>query len=162
MSALGLACNIIQIVDFSLEAVTKFRELYNDGSSSENRELEDITIRLKGLRANLVTVDPTTGQSRPVFVDDKELQDLADECCKTADGLTAELDSLKVSGSHKWRQAAWKLFRSIRRKFLVKRIQMKLDGYQKVLDTRILVSLRCVIFCLEAPCSMEVVIFEVD
>ena len=148
MSALGLACNIIQIVDFSLEAVAKFRELCKDGASSGNRELEDMTVRLKGLRANLVTVDPTTRQSRPVFVDDKELQALAEECCETADELTAELDTLKTSGSHKKRQAVQKLYRSIRRKSVVEGIQKKLDGYQKVLDTRILVNLRFVLFFL--------------
>ena len=153
MSALGLACNIIQIVDFSLKAVSKFRELYNDGASSENREIEDMALRLKSLRTNLVTVDPTTRQSRPVF-DDKELQALADDCCKTADELTAELETLKVSDSHQRRKAVGKLFRSIQRKSVVKGIQRKLDGYQKVLDTRILVDLRCVIFFLEVPCSM--------
>ena len=154
MSALGLACNIIQIVDFSLKAVTKFRELYNDGASSENRELEDITVRLKGLRANLVTVNPTTRQSRPVFVDDRELQALADECCRTADELTAELDTLKVSGPHKKRQVAKKFYRSIRRKSVVEGIQKRLDGYQKVLNTRTLVNLRFVLFYSVALCSM--------
>ena len=153
-SALSLACNIIQIVDFSLKAVSKFRELYDDGVSSENRELEDMAVHLKGLRAKLVTVDPTTRQSRHVYFDDKELQALAEECCATADELTAELDTLKVSGPHKRRQAVRKLFRSIRRKSVVRGIQVKLDGYQKVLDTRILVDLRCVIFYLEVCCSM--------
>ena len=146
MSALGLACNIIQIVDFSLEAVAKFRELYKDGASSENRELEDMTIRLKDLRADLNIVSPTTRESKPLFIDDKELEALADECCKTADELTAELDTLKISGPHKKRQAVPKFFRSIRRKSVVEGIQRKLDGYQKVLDTRILVNLRFVLF----------------
>ena len=154
MSALGLACNIIQIVDFSLKAVTKFRELYKDGASSEDRELEDMTVRLKGLRANLVTVDRTIGQSRPVFVDDQDLQALADECCKTADKLTTELDTLKTSGPHKRRQAVQKFYRSICRKSVVEKIQRKLDSYQKVLDTRILVNLRSVLFYLVALCSM--------
>ena len=154
MSALGLACNIIQIVDFSLEAVAKFRELYKDGASSENRELEDMTVRLKGLRANLVTVDPITRQSRPVFVDDKELQALADQCCKTADELTAELHTLKIRGPHKRRQAVQKLYKSMRRKSVVKEIQTKLDGYQKVLDTKILVNLRFVHSYSVVPCSM--------
>ena len=154
MSAFGLACDIIQIVDFSLKAVAKFREFYNDGASSENRELEDTTVRLKGLRANLVTVDPTTRQSRPAFVDDRELQALADECCTTAEELTAELDSFKVRDPHKKRQAVQRFYRSIRRKSAVEGIQRKLDGYQKVLDTRILVNLRFVLFYLVAPCSM--------
>ena len=146
MSALGLACNIIQIVDFSMKAVTKFRELYKDGVSSENRELEDMTAGLRGLQANLVTVDPTTRLSGSVFVDDQELQDLADECCKTAHELTAELNTLKVSGPHKRRQAVQKFYRSIRRKSVVEGIQRKLNGHQKVLDTKILVNLRSVLF----------------
>ena len=148
MSALGLACNIIQIVDFSLEAVAKFRELCKDGASSGNRELEDMTVRLKDIRANLVTVNPTTRRSRPVFVDDKELQALAEECCKTADELTAELDTLKISGPNKRRQAVPKFFRSIRRKSVVEAIQRRLDSYQKVLDTRILVNLRFVLLII--------------
>ena len=151
MSALGFACNIIQIVDFSLEAVAKFRELYKDGASSENRDLEDMALRLKSLRVSLVTVHPITRQSRPVFVDDKEIQALADECCKTADELTAELDTLKISGPNNRRQAVQKFYRSIRRKSVVEGIQRKLDGYQKLLDTRILVNLRLVLFCLVAP-----------
>ncbi|KAL9135409.1 MAG: hypothetical protein Q9175_003398 [Cornicularia normoerica] len=141
-SALSLACNIIQIVDFSIKAAAKFRELCRDGVSSENHELEDMAARLKGLQANLITINPATGESKALFGDEKDLQALAEKCCKTADDLTAELDTLKTSGPHKKRQAALTFFRSMRRKSVVEGIQRRLDGYRKVLDTRILINLR--------------------
>lgn len=148
VSALSLACNIIQIVDFSIKAAAKFRELCKDGVSSENHELEDMAARLKGFQANLIAINPATGESKALFGDERDLQALAEECCKTADDLTAELGTLKTSGPHKKRQAALTFFRSMRRRSVVEGIQRRLDGYRKVLDTRILINLRFVLFYL--------------
>lgn len=73
ISVLSLAYNIIQIVDFSLEIVIKFRELYKNNISSKNRELEDIVVRLKSLRVNLIIVDRITKQFKSIFNNKKKL-----------------------------------------------------------------------------------------
>lgn len=156
ISALSLACNVIEIVDFSITTVERFRELCRDGVSSENHELEDMVAGLKGLETSLSTVNAATGVSEPLFADEKDLQALADGCCKTAVELIAELDTFKVSGQHRKRQAAKMFLRSIRRKSIVEGIHRKLDGYRKVLDTRILVNLRFVLFCfLNKPANLR-------
>ena len=146
VSALALACNIIEIVDFSLKAVGKFRELYRDGASSEHQELENMTARFKSLRTNFTIVKQRTRESEKLLVDDKDLHALADECFKTADELTAELNTLKISGQHKRRQVVGKFFRSMRRKSVVDGLQRKLNSYKEQLNTRILVNLRFVLF----------------
>lgn len=144
LTALGLVSNVIQLVDVGLKALTKFGELRKDGVSTENQELEDMAVRLKGLRNHLTVADPTTGGSKGLFDDDRDLQVLAVKCCETADELTAELDTLKSSDSRRRLEAIKKTYRTMRRKSAVEKMQRKLDSHRQALETRTLVNLRFV------------------
>lgn len=157
LTALGLASNVIQLVDFSLKTLTKFRELCNDGVSTENKELEDMAVCLKVFRNHLTAADPTTGRSKDLFDDDRDLQALAVKCCETADELTAELDTLKSSNSRRKLEAIKKTYRTIRRKSIVEKMQRKLDGYRQILETRTLINLRFVCFLSFLSCLCHVV-----
>lgn len=53
LTAFSLACGVIQVVDFSTKTVAKCVEIYKEGSSSEYRDLEDLTKHLVEARAKL-------------------------------------------------------------------------------------------------------------
>ncbi len=134
-TAFSLVCGIVQLVDFSTEVVEKCRELYKDGASSENKDLEKMATQLTGLCTNL---DLTTQE------DTEELLHLGSKCSQTAQELVTALQKLKVGGPQRKRQVVGKAFKAIGMKSALNDIQKRLGGYQKLLDSRILVDLRFV------------------
>ena len=146
ISIFSLACNVIQIVDFSIKVASTCRERYKSGTVGEDRELEVMAEHLKGLRSSLpsLSVIQTSSASPQLHDDEKKLEELATSCSQTATELVAVLQSLKVEGPHKRRQAIAKTIKGFRESRKIESIQAKLKQYQEVLNTRILISLRSV------------------
>ena len=46
ISSLSLACNIIQLVEFSSKVVIGAKDIYRDGAKQENAELKDASMPL--------------------------------------------------------------------------------------------------------------------
>ena len=115
--------------------VKKCHELYRGGVSSEHEEAEEMANHLTALRAKLDLPDESV---------DKDLLDLGSKCSSTAKELIAELEKLKVDERHRKRQSLNKSFKAILKKNSMEKIQKRLEGYQKLLDSRILVDLRFV------------------
>ena len=134
-AAFSLVCGIIQVIDFSTKVVKKCHELYREGVLSENKEAEEMANHLTDLRAKLEFPDESV---------DKDLLDLGSKCSSTAKDLVAELEKLKVDERHRKRQSLNKSFKAIWKKNSMEKIQKRLEGYQKLLDSRILVDLRFV------------------
>ena len=135
ITVFSLVCGVIQIVDTSMEVAKKCRELYKNGASSEDREIENMAKHLTDLYGNL---DPRA-QGGP-----GELQDLCSKCSNTAQQLCTEVQKLKVNGPHRKREAVVKTVKAVWKRSVIEGIQKQLDGYQKLLDSNILVDLRFV------------------
>ena len=135
VTVFSLVCGVIQIVDTSMEVAKKCRELYKNGASSEDREIENMAKHLTDLYENL---DPRA-QDGP-----RELQDLCSKCSNTAQQLCTEVQKLKVNGPHRKREAVVKTVKAVWKRNIIDDIQKQLDGYQKLLDSNILVDLRFV------------------
>ena len=133
--AFSLVCGIIQLVDFSTRVVKKCHELYRDGVSSENKEAEEMASHLTDLRAKLDFTNESVGE---------DLLDLGSKCSSTAEDLVAELEKLKVDGRHRKRQSLSVSFKAVLKRNSMDKIQKRLEEYQKLLDSRILVDLRFV------------------
>ena len=123
------------MIDFSTKVVKKCHELYRDGVSSENKDAEEMANHLTELRGKLEFPDESV---------DKDLLDLGSKCSSTAKELVAELEKLKVDERHRKRQSLNKSFKAILKKNSMEKIQKHLEGYQRLLDSRILVDLRFV------------------
>lgn len=134
-TALSLACQILELVRFSTEVVTKCREVYKDGSLSQNEELEAMAVHLTGLRAELHL------QS---LQENQEILDLGGKCSDTAQELITELHKLKINGPHTMRQVIGKTIKSMRKKSAIETIQNRLNQNLKILNGRIFVDIRCV------------------
>lgn len=135
LSAFGIACGVIQVLDFSTKVVKKWRELYNRGATSQNEDLEELASYLAGLRENL----KSSSQS-----DRDDLQDLGIKCSDTAEDLIRELQNLKAKGSRKKLVLMSKTFKNIWKREAIDELWKRLEEYRKILDTRVLVDLRCV------------------
>lgn len=137
MTAFSLACGVIQVVNFSIKTAKICRELYRDGSLSENEDIEGMAKHLMDLR---------TGLSLPSQLALDNLLDLGTKCSDTGQALIVELQKLKVSGPHKKRQVLGKSVKAIWKKSTIEDIQKRLDDYRKILDSRVLVDLRSVYY----------------
>ena len=134
-AAFSLVCGIIQLVDFSTKVVKKCHELYRDGVSAENKEAEEMANHLTDPRAEIDFPDESVG---------KDLLDLGSKCSSTAKELVAELEKMKVDGPRRKRQSLNKSLKAMLKRNDMEKIQKRLEGYQKLLDSKILVDLRFV------------------
>ena len=143
IAAFSLACNVVQVVHFSMDVVSRCRELYREGSLSKYDHLEHMTNHLIGLRNAL---DPPTAQGKQIIgqYQDQALLDLAEKCSTLATELFGELQKLKINGPPKKRQVIRKSAKSLWKKSSIERLQTRLDEYRKILDSRILIGIRSV------------------
>lgn len=146
LTAFSLACGVIQVVDFGIKVVVKCRQIYKDGATSGNKEIESMAEHLTGLAADLKL--PSTIQNprsaNQVYHDDQELLELAGQCSETATELINELQKLSIQGRQRKRDAFRMAVKVVWRKGAIENIQKSLECYRRTLDTRILISLRSV------------------
>ena len=134
-TAFSLACGVIQVIDFSTKVAKTCHELYKNGGSPENNDIEEMAECLTNLCRDL---------SLTTRDDQDDLLDLGVKCSDTAQELLAELQELKVNGPHRGRQIFSKALRTIRKKSTIDGIQKRLENHRKLLDSKILIDLRFV------------------
>jgi hypothetical protein len=142
IAALALACNVIQVVDFALKTASKCQEIYNEGRTIEHQDLDYTSKHLAEISEKLNESIQNAQTNKPLTKDDHELQDLALKCVESARNLRDELDKLTIPGRKRKRAAVTKVFMSIRRNDDINKIEERLRGYERVLNTRLLSRLR--------------------
>jgi hypothetical protein len=97
-TALGLAGNLVQFVDFAWKLVTETREIAisADGSNENTRSLTSIMIDIKSSNAAIETITP----------DDEPLSSIIKECGVVSRQLVEVLEKLKVEPD----QSRWASF----------------------------------------------------
>lgn len=146
LTAFVLACGVIQVVDFSTKIVVKCREIYKDGASSENKEIESLAKHLIDVYMELDAANAVVkpGPTLQLHRDDQDLQNLAQQCSETAKELIAQLQKLKVQGQPRKRDVLRKTVKVVWKKSAIEDIERRLEHYRRTLDTRILINLRFV------------------
>lgn len=139
VTAFSFVAGILQVVDISFKALSTCREIYRDGSLSENRSTEETAQHLAKSTGRLNVTMQNTPNAQSLACTD--ILDISRKCSKTAEELLMELEKLRVRSEGSRREAIVKGFHTIRRKKFLKESQAKLDSYQRIMDTRILVQL---------------------
>ena len=137
ISALSLACNVIQLVEFSVESVKVCKELYDNGSLDENEKIEkytaDITAANKDLQAALRNCKPGSKPSKILQV--------AQDASATANELKVALNKLKLSKSQGVRRLG-NAFKSTLKTLItngtIQRLQKRLELQDAALRSTIL------------------------
>lgn len=142
ITALALACNVVQVVHYGLKTAFTCREIYKKGSTAEHQDLEYTSKHLAEITGNLRASIQNARTNKPLTKDDHELQSLAQRCTESANNLREELDKLKLPDSQGKRAALLKTWRSVRKSNDIKRINDKLCEDERVLNTRLLSRLR--------------------
>ncbi|KAH8592623.1 hypothetical protein B0O99DRAFT_629379 [Bisporella sp. PMI_857] len=141
LTALGLASNIVQIITFTSDLISKGREIYKsaDGTLVENLELETITTSLQGLSKELVL---PIYERRKLTKTENQLQELCDGCKAVSGQLLDVIRGVKAKGPH----MRWNSFRqalnSVYKEDEIQALETRLDRYRRQIDTTLLISLR--------------------
>jgi hypothetical protein len=145
LTALSVAGNIVQFLDFSTKLIAKGHELYNSagGASVGNAELEAIAKDLQDLNGRLQAPRPSENVKAVLSDSDLALRTLSQQCSGVAAELTDALNKLKVHGTanRRWksvRQALKGLMRKEELDAIVKRLQF----FRGELNFHILVAMR--------------------
>lgn len=147
-TAIGLAGNVVQFVDYALKIVSKGREAYKsvDGVTDENSDIESVTEelrasskRLSSSLANCSVLPNDTAATR----EDTGLVSIAQSCEEIAKSLINLLDTFKVEpGKFRRIRSLGQAIKAAWKKDEVEQLEATLRSYQRQLDTRIIVSLR--------------------
>ncbi|ETI19491.1 hypothetical protein G647_09325 [Cladophialophora carrionii CBS 160.54] len=94
VTALGLACNVVTLVEQGIEAAAVCKELYERGSLDENNNIERYADGLAAANNELRAVLKSHATTRAT-----RLQQIAQDASKIAADLKTELNKLKLSKS---------------------------------------------------------------
>ena len=148
ITAFGLACNVIQVVDFGLKTVSIARHLSKDGITASHDQLREIGKDLASAVVKLqeILTDSASVSSNFADPDDQVLFDLSEKCYDTATKLRAEVDKLTVTatGIRKVVDVPKKTVASWRKAEKLEELRDTLEAHRRALDTQILVALRLV------------------
>jgi hypothetical protein len=141
LTALGLAGNIVQFVDFSSKLISEGIELYNsmDGALTRNVELNSIVEDLSLVAADLGS-DGTS--SYRYSKDERALAMLADQCKILADNLLEVLQDLTVRSPHKKWKSVRQALRTVWKDKEIQDIQNRLQGFRNQLTLRLVALLK--------------------
>jgi len=144
LSALSLASNIIQIVDFSSRIVSRGYELYNsaDGRTEEHAMLDNAAENLSRLYEDLNSC--LKSNSRKLTQADQQLLELSARSKVVVDELRQALDKAKVMADDRKWQSVYQALRTIRTDKQISTLAGQLGEIRKQVDTAILISLRYV------------------
>ena len=140
LTALGLAANVVQFLDYGSKILSKAFELYKEGSSAEHDHLNEITQSLKNMTlsflSNLPSGRPTDHQ--------KGLADLATSCTRDAQELLDLIGELRVTGKHRVLKSIEKATRSNLQRDKIKALEKRLQNYRSELALQLIGMLRFV------------------
>jgi hypothetical protein len=141
LTALGLASNIIQIISFTSNLISKGREIYKsaDGTLITNLELEAITRNLQDLSGHLSF---PRKRRKDLSDADKELQELCKGCTRVSAQLIEVIQGLAVRGDHRKFNSFRQALNSVWKEDTIEELSKRLERYRSQIDTMLLVSLR--------------------
>lgn len=148
LTALGLAGNLIQVIQFSYDIVSEGNKIYHDASGilTQNKAVEEVSSDLANLTETLKTKqDEWRVAHGRTALDPEELRlrNLCDRCVEVAFELQIQLNKLKAKEGRAKRLRSYKqALISVWRKDEVEELEKRLERYQKELDTRVLIGIR--------------------
>ena len=143
-SAFALACGVIQVVQASFELLSIAKSLYQKGSIDSIEQLKSQIWNFERLLSTLETPLPSQlplvdGADQQEF---DELEMLVKGCNRTAQRLLKEIQKIEISKPHKLMEALAISAKTVLKSDTIQNLKGEIKGYQEILNTRILASLR--------------------
>jgi hypothetical protein len=144
-SALSLASNVVQFVDFASKLMSESRNIYMAGFSVKTIELETVTKDLRVINGRLTDLflsNVVEGERPSDSEAQQGLQALTTRCREVADELLAILGELQSgSAPSRWRSFVQAL-KTVRKHDYIEHLQKRLGEIRSQLGVHILTQLR--------------------
>ena len=159
LTALSVAGNVVQFVDFTTKLLSKSRKIYNsaNGALVENMELEAVARNLMELSSRISEAFRSKADDVQLTWEDRNLQTLCENCGAVAEEILALLGKLKLHSKHgKW-DSFRKALKTVGSENELDGLMRRLEMYRKQLDTLLLASLRygCIMILLLVQSTYE-------
>ena len=150
LSALGLASNIVQLVQFVGTVISDSHEVYSstDGALQRNSMLEEVAQNLAEMNSELMRSQRSMSSwFMSLSPAERQLKNLCEECDVVSRELLAKLDTLKVRSRSRYKR--WDSFRQALKSMWnegeLRALEKRLEHIRTRLDTNLLICLRYVI-----------------
>ncbi|KAK5259567.1 hypothetical protein LTR99_003296 [Exophiala xenobiotica] len=138
LAAFGLACNIVQVLDFSLKIFREGKQIADSGSTAK---LDEFTLVSKQLEDLCQDLDKSLQNApKPISKNDDNLLKVAQDCSRAAHDVQAKLGEIMMNKKG-GRGKLDKLRKMVTSSRSVTALYNKLREYEKLLTTQILVQL---------------------
>lgn len=134
LTALGIACNVMQVISFAHEVASAVKQLKKDGS---------VDPKLREHAGNLSATSEQLNQSlsdfnaTPISKPQADLRDIATKCLQTSTAMQSKLDQIDSNG----RGPIMKVFKMKWKMSELQKLENDMQKYQDGMQTRILVYL---------------------
>ena len=156
VTAFGIACGTIQVVDFGTKVAYKVYRIVqsSSGTLKENEELETATVTLQGLMTALkAQSDPIPPSQTTRAIQNpgdiaisksmaKDIRELASQCGETAQELIDLLNSIKVDPQKSTTSRTLEAVKKYPKLRKISKLKSRLEAHQKRLERHIIVELR--------------------
>lgn len=143
MGAFALACNVMQVITFSLKAVQVCREISLTGSTSTNQHIKESSEQIADAAEGVhELLHPLQSTSTPLTKAQTELQNTANQCIQTAHALQKKLKPIQKGESGRRRAILRATLKSLFGEKDIQEIESRLREYENRLQTRILVNMK--------------------
>lgn len=136
LTALSVACNVLQLAEQGIKSAVACKELYDKGSLDEHNTLDQNSTSLNTLSKQLQDeLKQTVGS-----VASARLHSAAQDVIKSTNELRIELNKLKLSKSQGVRrlgEAFAKALKTLVKSGKIARLQQNLEAYEKTLHLTI-------------------------
>jgi hypothetical protein len=133
VTALGLACNVLDLVKTAISLGKVAKHLHDTGSTKEHEELESLADRLDAVMSGLQTAANSAKVPKSGF--DKEITSCIAECTTQCTLLRNLLADCKPEKEGSWRSANMALFRTFKNKSKIDDAHSKLEGSRAALSS---------------------------
>lgn len=137
ITALGIAGNVVQFIDFGLKDTSKAREIHGSRSGvlEENIDIEVLTADITAVTTKLNTFGTQTSGHNG-------LDDICKRCTTAANNLLAALNDLKVQGQKSKIKSVRKALKHQWGKHNVDEMRSNLEGFRDEIQFHVLVDLK--------------------
>ena len=149
LSALGLASNIVQLVQFVGAVISDSHEVYSsaDGALQRNSVLEEVAQNPAEMNSELMRSQRSMSSwFMSLSPAERQLKNLCEECDVVSRELLVKLDTLKVRSRSRYKR--WDSFRQAMKSMWnegeLRALEKRLEGIRTRLDTNLLICLRYV------------------
>lgn len=147
LTAVSLAANIIQFVDFTSKLVFSARSIWQSttGSRAEDDELDLVAQSITRLHENVVILERIPLASAKLTRREKSLLPLQQACVSLGNDLISTLDKLRVSEPRKkWKSVRVALV-SVWKEEKVKQMEARLMKLQRQIDSHLISDIQYVL-----------------